>query len=329
MEIKDLAGLSKPLTRLIEVSSAGLGRLTEAHFKKKMADAKAYEIRIVTEALRETNTDFEKLSYDKKGLLAVCEKQGVDQEKVDATIQLMERSGLRVAEQEARRQKNIESVLSGAAEHLSKESAVPNDKPNDDWTTRFFRYSEDIGSEEMQGLWSKILAGEILKPNTYSLRFLDAIRNISTVEAEIFCRLANFALEGGDKIFVLSEQKFLDGNSLTFSDLLILRDIGLIYPNDLRFRFLQSKKGTQSHLIYAGNIVLIDREEDTPEIPLQSIIFTKIGSEILSLVQRTVSEQYLSILASKLKAHNGVSVTHARILSILGDQIQYGPKVQL
>lgn len=323
MEIKDLAGLSEPLTRLIEVSSAGLGKLTEAHFKKKMADAKAYEIRVVTQALKVSNDGFDKLSYKKSEILAICEKKKLDGEVVEATLQLFERSRLRVIEQEAKRQENMENVLTNAAEYLSGEETVPNEKPSDDWTARFFRHTEDISSQEMQGLWGKILAGEIIRPNTYSLRFLDAIRNISSAEAEIFCKLAQFALKVCGQAFVLSDNKFLEDHSLTFTDLLVLRDIGLVCHDDLQYKFNESAKGGQSILEYGKEIILIDRANDTSTMTFKVIWFTKIGNEILSLVDRTVSTEYLDVLASKLKRHMGVSVSHAPIISVNGNGFYY------
>lgn len=45
MEIKDLAGLSQPLTKLVEVISIGIGKLYEPAHIKRMANAKAYEIK--------------------------------------------------------------------------------------------------------------------------------------------------------------------------------------------------------------------------------------------------------------------------------------------
>jgi hypothetical protein len=51
MEIKDLAGLSQPLTKLIEVCSSGLGKVIEPHLIKKRAEAKAYELETIGKSL--------------------------------------------------------------------------------------------------------------------------------------------------------------------------------------------------------------------------------------------------------------------------------------
>jgi len=43
MKISDLTGLSKPLTRLIEVIASGIGAVSRPYFIKREADAHAYE----------------------------------------------------------------------------------------------------------------------------------------------------------------------------------------------------------------------------------------------------------------------------------------------
>jgi len=327
VEIKDLVGLSKPLTRLIEVSSSGLGTLTQAHFHKRMADAKAYEIRVISEAICENKSVLDKISYDKTGLVASCAKHGIGEEQVEAVLALTERSNQRLMEQGIKRQNNIEHILSEAADQLKDEQTVPPNMPNDDWTSRFFRYAEDISSRDMHGLWGKILAGEIKKPDTYSLRFLNVVRNISNTEAKLFCKLGSFALEGQDQTFILDDNDFLNEHDISFSDLVTLKEIGLLYTNPVSYRMPASPKGTTSTLLYSGNIIIIDKAEDTPQIALNTIRFTKIGAEILSLVEQEVSAEYLKLLAATLKHYNGLSFSYAPILSLLGGKVEHGSKV--
>ena len=53
MEIKDLVGLSEPLTKLIDVVSKGCGKVAAPYLIRAKAKAEADRIRIVSEALRE------------------------------------------------------------------------------------------------------------------------------------------------------------------------------------------------------------------------------------------------------------------------------------
>jgi hypothetical protein len=53
MQIKDLVGLSKPLTRLIEVVSQGVGAVGTPYLIKRTADARAHEIKVIGDALKQ------------------------------------------------------------------------------------------------------------------------------------------------------------------------------------------------------------------------------------------------------------------------------------
>lgn len=53
MDIKDLTGLSKPLIKLVEVISQGIGAISKPYLIKKTADAKAYEIKKIAETIKE------------------------------------------------------------------------------------------------------------------------------------------------------------------------------------------------------------------------------------------------------------------------------------
>lgn len=54
IEISDVFGLSEPLSKLIDVASAACGKVYEPLHIKKLADAKAYEIKKISEAIEST-----------------------------------------------------------------------------------------------------------------------------------------------------------------------------------------------------------------------------------------------------------------------------------
>ena len=164
MEIKDLAGLSKP------------------YLIRKTADAKAYEINKIAEAIKENQDDLKTIGFNEEKLSLMS----LDHDSLRNNHSLEHRTQQRVEYKEQKRQKNIEAVTQKAAEELESETFVSEEPVDEDWTTRFFDYAENISSEEMQALWGKILSGEVKKPKSYSLRTLDLLRNLSTEEAEAF-----------------------------------------------------------------------------------------------------------------------------------------------
>jgi len=107
MEIKDLLGLEKPITKLIEEISKGIGTLYKPRSIRNEAEAEAY----------------------KKEALAIAEAKKISIEG-DAKIQLLERAKKRLVYQELTKQENIEEIADKAIKYLDKEVS---DKPQEIW----------------------------------------------------------------------------------------------------------------------------------------------------------------------------------------------------
>ena len=100
--------------------------------------------------------------------------------------------------QERKRQRNIVSVVSQAAEELGDEE-VADHEPDHDWTARFFEYVQDVSEEDIRRMWARILAGEVRSPGGVSLRTLSILRNMSRREAELFGEAMRYRID--DYIF--------------------------------------------------------------------------------------------------------------------------------
>ncbi len=144
----------------------------------------------------------------------------------------------RILFQEEKRQRNIGAVLAGAAEQLG-DSEVRDHEPNPDWTARFFEEVQDVSSEEMQGLWSKILAGEVERPGSTSTRTLAILRNMDRSTAGLFSHLCSicvyFSLDDRleDARAVYLSKGYAEGNGLKdygldYRSLNVLNEHGLI-----------------------------------------------------------------------------------------------------
>lgn len=94
-----------------------------------------------------------------------------------------------VSYQQERRIRNIGSVAYRAAELLEGVEDVPNEEVDHDWSARFFNEVQDVSSEEMQELWAKVLAGQVERPGSTSVKTLDILRNMDKGTASLFQRL--------------------------------------------------------------------------------------------------------------------------------------------
>ena len=85
---------------------------------------------------------------------------------------------------------------------------VPEDKYDidEDWLFEFMGCCQDVSDQQMQVIWSKLLAGEIREPGSFSKRTLHVLRQLSEVEAVHFqnlCRQVFLDRNSGRGIVVL------------------------------------------------------------------------------------------------------------------------------
>lgn len=91
----------------------------------------------------------------------------------------------RIQFQEEKRQANIMSVVAKAAgQHEGRE--VEPSEPDHDWTARFFSEVQDVSSDEMQSLWARVLAGEVERKGSTSIRTLQVLKNLDQATARLF-----------------------------------------------------------------------------------------------------------------------------------------------
>jgi hypothetical protein len=338
MEIKDVLGLGKvlPLEKLVDVVSKAVGRHrksyydrkdidTEAYRIKALAEAKAEGIKVLANAIKDNFENTGKIEYIDQGI-TISSPQQVSpaqppQPPVLISLPVEEQAQQRINYQEAKRQLNVQSVTSFAAEELKHEEAVTDEPVDEDWTNRFFRYAEDISNEEMQALWGRILAGEVKHPKTYSVRTLDLLRNLSKEEAAVFLKVAPLRISSGTNCYIFrnaSGDPLLD-YGLPYDELSLLVEIGLIQPGENIVMNLQNKPDkSQVYFTSGDTIILLDKEANSPNVHVPIYKFTRAGRELLNLINTNPPFEYLTAFAKSMRSEH-ISVTYSKIVQVLPD----------
>jgi uncharacterized repeat protein (TIGR03899 family) len=344
MKVNDILGLGKilPIDKLIDVISSVTGRLSKPYFDRKDIDTKAYEIKKLSEARALAKADEMKIisqaindnfaitggiEYNESGVVITSPKELTNQNAYIelSTPTLEERTQSRLNHREAQKQLNLESVTAYAAEQLKNEQPVTDEPIDEDWKTRFFNIAEEVSNDEMQALWGRILAGEIVKPKSYSLRTLELLRNLSKEEAECFIKFGQLAITSNTASFILNfkNEKLLEEKyQLNFGDRLLLEELGLLTANDLQFLVQETKEQKGKSVFTIGNVCVVEKEENIPQQKIQVLVFTKIGQQLLQLIETKPDLDYIQLLASKIR-RKGVNVKYANILEIKDGQIHH------
>ncbi|MDB5225987.1 MAG: hypothetical protein JWN78_180 [Bacteroidota bacterium] len=293
MSIIKISG--KPIEKLIEVVSNAIGTIYKPIAMRNEAKAKAYEIEILERAKAN----------------ALAEGKEIELEN-HLKIQN------RLLYRENQRQLNIDNVTKIAEEELINEDTVSEEPINKDWAIRFFNIVEDVSDIEMQILWGKILAGEIKKPKSYSLRTLEVLKNLSKEEAEIFNKIAPAIIQATSCLIYdpdegqLLEDKF----GIKYGELLKLTESGLISSPDAISYFLKAKNERASFSILLKNGkkgIHIKSIQDGVKYQFQVIPLTKAGEELSNLIITESNLDYINKICFDLW-NTGVVIKYGDIL---------------
>jgi hypothetical protein len=123
-----------------------------------------------------------------------------------------------------RQQKNREAICGAAAEEITYNppKGDAQGKIDDDWLEQFALHAEQVSSDQMQRLWSKILAGEIKQPGRFNFRTMDFVSKLTQDEALLIANVLPFAENSG---YIFLPEKLQDTH---LDDLLVLEEMGLV-----------------------------------------------------------------------------------------------------
>lgn len=279
--------LSKPLVKLIEVSSKGAGEVFSLCFAKRIVDNKKYEIEQIGSAIENNGTLLGEVKYT-NGEVSL-ESLG------SKTDSLEERSKLRKDYITLKEQSNIERIVAHSAINLSKEESVSNESVDEDWISRFFKYAEDITSKDMQEIWGKVLAGEIKQPNSYSIRTLETLRNLTKKDAEILIKAAKIRIscDDGSFIYKYSNNEDLGKYDFSFGEQLHLNELGILQSNpNTAYDLFYGTEEKVTPIIMGDYKIKVIKLENTLNYTFPIIQFTSVGHEILELINSTINEDY-------------------------------------
>ena len=229
-----------------------------------------------------------------------------------------------------RKEANVaNAIVLAEAELADKTDAVPAESVDTDWLYRWRDAAGTVSSEELQQLWAKILAGEIVKPGSFSLRTMDVLRNFSKAHAELTSRAFRFVYDGTAIAKIRSLTDFLAKEGLSFGDLLDLEAIGVIAGVQGQVLNSFSSKVEGSFLVgvqYGRSRAIIVRAEN-PErrLRLESYVLTPVGRELFKLGNFGVSEEYLRLVAESVKG-DGFNVSVANCV-VDGDEVSWTDEI--
>lgn len=207
---------------------------------------------------------------------------------------------------EKRKMNNAINIVELAQTQFTEGEQASDEPVNSDWLNRFFSIVEDVSDKDMQQLWARILAGEVKRPKSYSLRTLELLKNISPKEAEVI----NLASE-----YLIEDQLLCTGDSLGANAMICSKmdELGIICGEQMMYKFFANADEIRNIVI--GNNAYCLRVSSNAElqVPIRCYQITTVGREVFSLTN-TDSLKFVLKLA---KHFNTESVSKVELFKII------------
>jgi len=306
------------LTKLVDYFASGIGSVAGSMMATWRARREAEATRIAAQGDADTQRI---LAEGQSDALQVVAKATADARELlssqftttQGQLSVGEMVTQRIQFQEEKRQVNLLSVLNKATEELG-DGVVTDHEPDHDWTARFFNDVQDVSSEEMQTLWAKILAGEVQRPGSTSIRTLSILRNLDKETATLFERFCSacVSLQPDKRVFIDARVPSLGGRpgenalqkyGLSYDLLNVLNEHGLIisdYNSWFDYRICIGFSVPESQVAripfsYQGRYWILvstsQRDADT-EFRLSGVALTRSGRELSRVVDIQSMEEY-------------------------------------
>jgi len=198
---------------------------------------------------------------------------------------------------------NVSKAILYAEDELKyDDQEPPQENINEDWIYKWKNNASETSTEELQQIWGRLLAGELKSPGKYSLRTMEFLKNISQEEALLIEKVAKFNLDG---CISKNEKEILEKNNVSFSDLLFLEELGILYgiATGLNINYSSNIKESYQKLISSNDKAFLLTHQDSTKIATLNMYgISKLGIEVLSLGHFNHNEEYLISIAKQFIA---------------------------
>lgn len=270
MEIKDLAGLSEPLTKLVDVIANGCKWIAKPYQIKRIADANAYASSV------QSKDDF---------------KQGLR----NSLLEYTQRSMLSIREN--RQVENLANIINFAGQELQAIDKINDIPVSPEWSSRFFDYAQNICDEEIQIIWGKILAQETATPGKFFKRTLSVLHNMEPIEAKLFAELCQFVLDGAFIHLDTIHTKYYELNKLQS-----MMDCGLVNAQQCNMTY-----DVNIDTIYFKSHYLKKRSKlQHTKISLPGFSLTDTGNQLYNITQVSSNIEFVKEVKEDIKNTYGV-----------------------
>ena len=219
------------------------------------------------------------------------------------TAGLLERARWEQALDAVRRSLDIRHIAVMAEE---ESRVLPVDKlvsagVDPDWMARWRAGVSESASVALKRYWARLLAGEVLRPGTYSTRTLEFFRTVSRTELEMLTICARFCFHG----FIYRDPGRYFSPRLHYPLFQSLEELGLVrgvYGDGESWVLVSGARDYFRVMLPCQHkAIFVEGDNPDDEVQIPAFRMTRFGREVFSLCRAEADTAYLAAVAGALK----------------------------
>jgi hypothetical protein len=210
-----------------------------------------------------------------------------------------------VGEQE-RLQQNRESITQKMLQHLPAETTLADvQKLDEDWLANTYKKAAEYSDDEVQELWAKIIAGEVIQQGSFSRNTVNTLNNLDKHQLQLFETLCNLSFDCGSILIYESNDSFLKTKGLNFLAIQELEQLGLITTLHGGAQFLYKNPDGNGGLtfLYFDKLLFFETQNGF-NLNMGMVRFSAAGTQLRTLVNRQPIEGWFEVVSQQIDDKN-------------------------
>lgn len=170
-----------------------------------------------------------------------------------------------------------------------------------DWLLRWREGAQHTASVALKRYWARLLAGEVLRPGTYSVRTLEFFRTVSRTDLEMVRICARFCFQG----FIYRDPGRYFSPRLHYPLFQTLEELGIlrgVYGREESWLVVSKTRDRfRVMLPCQRKAIFVEGDQASDDVRIPVFRLTRFGREVFSLCRADADTAYLAAVARELK----------------------------
>lgn len=218
---------------------------------------------------------------------------------------------------ERKTEENLHKIIDEAGRILKNKKMELGSYTKVDWINVYFENAKNFSNEYMQSIWAKVLVQELSNPNSFSMKTIDVLKNMTEEEFKLFEKMCSFVIDN----FL----PWSDNDSFSWIDKVKMQEFGLLTLEYTKRSNTIESNSTLLLLIHKDYVLKLYNPDDIQTINFEICLLTNSATELLKIYDYKLNREYINKFVDHLKSKisSKIIISLHKTVRIDGSKVEY------